>query len=546
MPANTVQSPHEAEHPQAQEEGGYASSSASLPPVVAQGDEATSVEEPWFPDLEDATAANQEALAEHGQVNHALLRPEVLEGALGRAANYHYYEGNMPKAAAALAHGIGQAQAFEDGNKRTAYHVTRAFLNENGLGHMSPYDHDDDEFAQHLVGYGEKTHDMPDTVQMFEDRDRKYRNAYPGTTSSVQRATEESSQGKVRKRSRVSQAASRPVKKMERRQQGSRASETTRSVSAQERGGSASEASDRSEISTLSGLRSDLSMGNHGSGPHEQEDSSSRSYDGSKNSHREGNRGVEDLRNSVSNVSSTEASFGTTVANILDPIHDGLDPRVFSNPKDPQPILRPEHRSWIIERVFTVLDEHGYDGMEKWLSIVLTGSLTTYQYSDESDVDCSLFVDTKVFPEWSRADMIGIMVDNIDGTKLPGTPFPMQIFVVAQGITKMDLYKPGLRSGYDLFTQEWIVPPDKGRIHNVEKEMNEAYTIGLESADKMERLLRYEPDKAVMYWHQLHSRRRRDQQAGKGDYAPSNIVYKMLANRGLFEAISEASGEYIA
>jgi hypothetical protein len=62
----------------------------------------------------------------------------------------------------------------------------------------------------------------------------------------------------------------------------------------------------------------------------------------------------------------------------------------------------------------------------------------------------------------------------------------------------------------------------------------------------MERLLRYEPDKAVMLWHQIHQRRRRDQMAGKGDYSESNIVYKFLANRGLFPAISEASGEYIA
>jgi hypothetical protein len=62
----------------------------------------------------------------------------------------------------------------------------------------------------------------------------------------------------------------------------------------------------------------------------------------------------------------------------------------------------------------------------------------------------------------------------------------------------------------------------------------------------MDRLLKYEPDKAVMLWHQIHKRRRRDHQAGKGDYSDSNITYKMLANRGLFPAISEVSGEYIA
>jgi hypothetical protein len=104
----------------------------------------------------------------------------------------------------------------------------------------------------------------------------------------------------------------------------------------------------------------------------------------------------------------------------------------------------------------------------------------------------------------------------------------------------------GLRSGYDILQDHWIVPPERARIHDVEREQNADYIYALESADKMERLLRYEPQKAVQYWHQIHSRRRRDQQAGKGDYSQANIVYKFLANRGLFPEISGVSGEYIA
>jgi hypothetical protein len=176
----------------------------------------------------------------------------------------------------------------------------------------------------------------------------------------------------------------------------------------------------------------------------------------------------------------------------------------------------------------------------------LTGSLTTYQYGKESDCDVSLFVNSEYFPEWSRAELIGLMIAHVDGTRLPGTTFPMQCFVVPPDVHPEDLYKPGLRSGYDLETDEWIEPPDPSRVHDVQREYNDLYIYALEQADKMERLLRYEPDKAVMLWHQIHQRRRRDQAAGKGDYSESNIVYKFLANRGLFPALSEASGEYIA
>lgn len=233
--------------------------------------------------------------------------------------------------------------------------------------------------------------------------------------------------------------------------------------------------------------------------------------------------------------------------NILDPIHNELDPRVWDAPESREPTLKKAHRHFIFELIYTALENAGYDGMEDWLTLVLTGSLTTYQYSDESDCDVSLFVQTDKFPEWSRAEMIGVMVEQCDGQLLPGTPHPMQVFVVdTHTLTKEDLYKSGLRSGYDLDLDQWLVPPDRGAIHDVEREYNVAYTLALESTDKMESLLRYEPDKAIEYWHQVHKRRQRDMRAGRGDFAPSNVVYKMMANRGLFPRISEISGEYIA
>lgn len=385
----------------------------SLAQEEPQGNEEAQVE-PQFPLAEEAKEIHDQSIFDHGQPQAHLINPGGLEGAVGRAANYwHYGEGTpeekMADSAAALAHGIGAAQSFEDGNKRTAYHTARYFLHANGYDHLSPGDYDDEELANHLIGHGEGTHTLEDTQALLRSRMRQQRQA-----------------------------------------------------------------------------------------------------------------------------------------NILDPIHDDLDPRVWDDPISPEPKLKKEHSDFIHEKILTTLDKHGYDGMERWLSLVFTGSLTTYQYSDDSDVDISLFVDTANFPEWSRAEMIGVMVSECDGTTLPGTPFPLQCFVVPAEITREDLYKVGMRSGYDLATDKWIVPPDKSRVHDVENEMNQSYTVALEAADKMDRLLRYEPDKAVQYWHQIHKRRARDMKKGHGDYSASNITYKMLANRGLFPAISEASGEYIA
>lgn len=233
-------------------------------------------------------------------------------------------------------------------------------------------------------------------------------------------------------------------------------------------------------------------------------------------------------------------------SNILDPIHDTLDPNVWDDPGADAPKLKPQLRKWIISRITEIIRESEFGDPTAWLSLVLTGSLTTYQFSPESDCDVSLFVDPQILPDWDRAKMIALMIDQLDEVKLPGTTHPMQGFVVPPLIKREDLYQPGLRSGYDLLKDEWIIPPERNRVHDVEREYNSYYVYALESADKMERLLKYDPQKAVQYWHQIHRRRRADQQRGKGDYSESNIVYKFLANRGLFPAIEEASGEHIA
>lgn len=234
------------------------------------------------------------------------------------------------------------------------------------------------------------------------------------------------------------------------------------------------------------------------------------------------------------------------VANILDTIHPTLAHSVWEHPRAERPKLKRQHREWIIHTVQTVLEAYGYHQSDEWLSLVLTGSLTTYQYSDSSDCDVSLFVDAESFPEWSRGEIIGLMVEHVDGTTLPGTPYDMQCFVVPKGLAKEDLYRPGLRSGYDLEHDEWIVPPDPQRSLDIEHQRNEAYVYAMECADKMERLLRYDPERAEDYWHQIHAARRRAQQEGRGDLSLPNIVYKFLANRGLFPRLSELTGEYIA
>jgi hypothetical protein len=234
-------------------------------------------------------------------------------------------------------------------------------------------------------------------------------------------------------------------------------------------------------------------------------------------------------------------------SNILDPIKDNLDPEVFQNPGADMPKVHPRIVHWVKRHVYKVLTDAGYPDPSKYLRLILTGSLTTYQWSHVSDFDVSLWVDVKNFPDWQRADMIALMVEKLDGTTVPHTTHPLQCFVVNSKLVKMDdLYRPGLRSAFDLDKQQWIVMPEKGRMLDVYK----AYPALIQYAkiieDKMRMLIRYDPPLAKEFWHQIHKKRQRDQAASKGDYAESNIAYKWLANAGLFPQIAESTGEYIA
>lgn len=67
------------------------------------------------------------------QAADQLRSPSALEGALGRPASYaHYEQADLALQAAVLAHGIAQAQAFIDGNKRVALVSMLTFLELNG------------------------------------------------------------------------------------------------------------------------------------------------------------------------------------------------------------------------------------------------------------------------------------------------------------------------------------------------------------------------------------------------------------------------------
>jgi prophage maintenance system killer protein len=97
-----------------------------------------------------ARASHVPSLEELCALNRRIHEDEGLPGAfaldqraplLGRLETVRAVDTSSPegvlKAAALLAHGIAQAQSFRDGNRRTAFISTQAFLERHGLAYIS-------------------------------------------------------------------------------------------------------------------------------------------------------------------------------------------------------------------------------------------------------------------------------------------------------------------------------------------------------------------------------------------------------------------------
>lgn len=91
--------------------------------------------EPVYLELVDALELYAAVIgATPEQAFDQLRDPGALEGALGRPPTYaHYADADLALQAAVLAHGVAEAQAFIDANKRLALVSMLTFLELNGF-----------------------------------------------------------------------------------------------------------------------------------------------------------------------------------------------------------------------------------------------------------------------------------------------------------------------------------------------------------------------------------------------------------------------------
>lgn len=128
--------------------------------------------------LGDVIALHDAILQRLGAPYAALRDEAALESAITRPRMAgHYEDADLFRQAALLAIGISQAQAFVDGNKRTAYAATETFLFINGTTLTG----DPIELAKELEAVAARTDDLGAATMRFENWLREHSKAREAT-----------------------------------------------------------------------------------------------------------------------------------------------------------------------------------------------------------------------------------------------------------------------------------------------------------------------------------------------------------------------------
>jgi death-on-curing protein len=121
--------------------------------------------------LADIIAIHESAMRRLGDEPKPLRDEGVLESAVMRPQMAAYYQGaDTVRQAALLGVSISQAQAFLDGNKRTAYLALNTFLRMNGL----TYAGDRLALARQFERFTERSNEPDEASDAFEAWLRQY------------------------------------------------------------------------------------------------------------------------------------------------------------------------------------------------------------------------------------------------------------------------------------------------------------------------------------------------------------------------------------
>lgn len=263
---------------------------------------------------------------------------------------------------------------------------------------------------------------------------------------------------------------------------------------------------------------------------------------------------------------------------VIDPVRDILCNDVWTLKGD-QYVMRSDVRQKLYDEAIQTLKYAQYVKPEQWTHFYLLGSIATYNWSDDSDIDVTVLVDVDKYRQYESdgddiLDTVSSLLRSI-GTKLFDTDHMVTYFVRADGKLSADAI-------YDITENKWVREPSSEN-ESIDHELWEdaehiAQRIDLKSGNLRRDLVDYNKlnklvstltdDQLTEYkwrtlaresmvladvidlideYDDLHDKRRDVIESGElqpdelydrhRSYLPDNIIYKILERYGYIQIL---------
>lgn len=180
-------------------------------------------------------------------------------------------------------------------------------------------------------------------------------------------------------------------------------------------------------------------------------------------------------------------------SSILDYPQKGLDPDVWETKTG---LLKSQCKTQILNKLYSFFIGQGLSEYAKWLlDVVITGSLTSYQYTRRSDLDIHVILKSKAFlelediqiPEEELFDVLNdtwrLILNDEEKEYLTGTRHRLEFYFEPLEVMQERLENPEKHDGiYSILEDTWLVPP---REIEIDFDPEDVFSEVLEEAEKI-------------------------------------------------------------
>jgi hypothetical protein len=227
-------------------------------------------------------------------------------------------------------------------------------------------------------------------------------------------------------------------------------------------------------------------------------------------------------------------------------LQDELNPAIWILSEKGDETIKPEIREQLLEIAYQFIE---FLDVPLFVSdIILTGSLTNYNWSKYSDFDLHLLVDYKQFPKGTKE-----LYEKLFNLKkmLFNTRFNIKIKNYDVELYAQDEDEPRHKSAgvYSILFDEWLNKPKKENVEINKEEITQKSNMWMKTIDDViENASDEDIDDAKKMVRKYKAKIKKFRQCGLdrgGEYSTENLVFKVLRRNGYIEKLFDFENELL-